>query len=161
FERTYNSTVQWHRVLLAGGGQAGGFYYALDITNVSDNPVAPPRFLWQLSTDAAGNPIFGNTVPTPAIAIVPTLASDGTRTQVAVAILPGGSGTLASTCPTPPKPTPTSGITTSSTANPNNPQGSPNYFNVTNSPPPLRCWSNTFTHGNPGTNGNQFGNGMA
>ena len=161
FERTTGSTVQWHRVLVAGGGQAGGFYYALDITNISDTPpVSPPQFLWQLSTDGAGNPIFGKTVPTPAITTVPIVQA-GTRTQVAVAILPGGSGTLAPTCPTPPSASPTSGITIPSTANPNNPQASGSYFSVPNNPPKLRCWATTFVPGNATTSSNQLGNGMA
>src|SRR5262249_32634486 len=33
FERAPGSTTNWHRVLIGSGGAAGGFYYALDITN--------------------------------------------------------------------------------------------------------------------------------
>src|SRR5262249_18612381 len=48
--RKGNDPVTWHRVLLASGGSAGGFYYALDITDPN-----APRFLWQLSRDQQGN----------------------------------------------------------------------------------------------------------
>src|SRR5262249_5042032 len=40
------ASTKWSSVLVAGGGSAGGFYYALDITNPYD-----PKFLWQLSTN--------------------------------------------------------------------------------------------------------------
>ena len=98
FERTPGSAPQWHRVLVSGGGAAGGFYYALDITN----PYSP-TFLWQISTNSTGSPIFGNNTPSPAITIV-AITENGTRTQVPVAILPGGGGVQAPTCAAPPAP---------------------------------------------------------
>ncbi|MCC6556600.1 MAG: hypothetical protein IT372_26875 [Polyangiaceae bacterium] len=93
FERTLlqaqTATSEWHTVLLAGGGPAGGFYYALDVTD----PTAP-RFLWQLSTDSSGSPLFGDSTPTPAMGMIEVeIASDDVR-EVAVAFLPGGSAPL-------------------------------------------------------------------
>jgi type IV pilus assembly protein PilY1 len=81
-------------VLLASGGAGGGFYYALDVTD----PKAP-KFLWQLSTDSSGVPLFGSSVPTPAIATI--ALKDGLEVkEVPVAILPGGSSPLLpGTCP--------------------------------------------------------------
>jgi type IV pilus assembly protein PilY1 len=92
FERTPTSSpVYWHRVLVAGSGAAsagaGGFYYALDVTDVNH-----PVFLWQISTDPNGVPLFGNITPRPAIGTV-AITESNTRTQVAVAFLAGGSGT--------------------------------------------------------------------
>jgi type IV pilus assembly protein PilY1 len=76
--------AQWRTVLVAGGGAGGGFYYALDVTDPYN-----PKFLWQIAQDSAGNSIFGDTVPSPAIATVKV----GPK-EVAVAILPGGSEPL-------------------------------------------------------------------
>ncbi|HVY46374.1 MAG TPA: hypothetical protein VHB21_10870 [Minicystis sp.] len=92
FERTEAQAVAgsagWHTVLLAGGGSAGGFYYALDVTDPTT-----PQFLWQLSTDANGNPLFGSTVPQPGIATI-ALKKGNEIEEVAVAILPGGTAPL-------------------------------------------------------------------
>jgi type IV pilus assembly protein PilY1 len=135
--RTANaSSVGWRRVLLAGGGQAGGFYYALDITDP-----AAPQFLWQLSTDGLGNPLFGSKVPTPAIANV-SIDLGGTRTTVPVAILAGGAGPRASLCTNPA----TSGVldptqsaaSANDTGNPNNPSTIGNNF--TAQATALGCW---------------------
>ncbi|XXX79999.1 hypothetical protein WMF30_14615 [Sorangium sp. So ce134] len=100
FERTSaqisGANATWSTVLLAGGGAGGSFYYALDVTDPRE-----PRFLWQLSTDGDGNPLFGETTPTPAIAMV-EMESGGEIREVAVAILPGGSAPLdtsQSACP--------------------------------------------------------------
>jgi type IV pilus assembly protein PilY1 len=87
--------AQWRTVLLAGGGAGGGFYYALDVTDPS-----APTFLWQLSTDDAGAPLFGKSTPTPAIATVAIKDQSGALKEVAVAILPGGSAPLnVGACP--------------------------------------------------------------
>ncbi|KYF55019.1 hypothetical protein BE04_27595 [Sorangium cellulosum] len=97
FERTSaqisEASASWSTVLLAGGGAGGGFYYALDVTN----PTAP-RFLWQLSTDEAGNPLFGASTPTPAIGMV-EMEDRGQIREIAVAILPGGSAPLDASQP--------------------------------------------------------------
>ena len=136
FERTATSTVQWHRVLVASGGAGGGFYYALDITD----PTKPPQFLWQVSTDGAGHPIFGLTTPKPAVTIV-AITENGVTTQVPVAILPGGSGALASSaCTTAPTRAPTTGIVTQNANNPSNPGGAYLPLDIHNLPP-LRCWA--------------------
>lgn len=96
YERRRDVAVKWSTVLVAGGGAAGGFYYALDITNPSQ-----PRFLWQLSKDVGGKPLFGETTSTPTITTLALADSGSDVKEVAVAILPGGSsGTLPSPCPT-------------------------------------------------------------
>lgn len=83
----------WHTVLLAGGGVAGGFYYALDVTD----PKAP-TFLWQISTDTSGVALFGDSTPTPAMGMV-QLEVSGVVKEVAVAFLPGGTAPIAAgTC---------------------------------------------------------------
>jgi type IV pilus assembly protein PilY1 len=92
FTRIGTGDNSWHRVLLSGGGQAGGFYYALEVTDPKN-----PRFLWQLSTDDKGNHLFGLTTPTPAIALV-NIRIAGVVQQVAIAILPGGSGVESTDC---------------------------------------------------------------
>jgi type IV pilus assembly protein PilY1 len=140
------TAATWHRVLLAGGGSAGGFYYALDVTD----PTAP-EFLWQLSTDAAGYPMFGLTTPTPTIAIVAIMIG-GTLTQVPVAILPGGSGTSIPCIGTPPQSpvfnaTVVNGVPIS-IASPNDMAGlnlnNKNGANMVNaSHQALRCWDNS------------------
>jgi type IV pilus assembly protein PilY1 len=148
FTRTPATTPVWHRVLVGSGGAAGGFYYALDITN----PYAP-TFLWQMSTSSAGNPIFGSATPSPAITIVAINVS-GTRTQVPVAILPGGTGTQASSCPTPPAHPSTSNITLNDPSNPSNTSGA--IYSISNfNAPPLRCWS---TNGNNSQGNSGVGN---
>ncbi|EYF06373.1 Type IV fimbrial biogenesis protein PilY1 [Chondromyces apiculatus DSM 436] len=75
----------YRTVLVAGGGAAGGFYYALDVTE----PKAPV-FLWQLSTDAGGRPLFGETAPQPAVALL-EIEEAGEVREVGVAILAGGA----------------------------------------------------------------------
>jgi type IV pilus assembly protein PilY1 len=133
FERTSTSSVNWHRVLVAGGGEGGGFYYALDVTRPRQ-----PRFLWQLSTDQKGNPFFGDTTPKPAVAIV-ALKQSGTRVQIPVAILSGGTGNLANNCNKPPTAPDRSKIQLNDARNPSNPSGT--VFNLaTANYPPLRCW---------------------
>ncbi|WP_437679843.1 hypothetical protein [Sorangium sp. So ce131] len=86
----------WRTVLVASGGAGGSFYYALDVTDPRD-----PQFLWQLSTDRSGNPLFGETTPTPTIAMV-EVEQNGEIREVSVAILAGGTApidTSASSCP--------------------------------------------------------------
>ncbi len=45
----------YETVLVAGGRGAGGFYHPLDVTDPQD-----PAFLWQLSSDTPGEPLFGS-----------------------------------------------------------------------------------------------------
>jgi type IV pilus assembly protein PilY1 len=82
------AAADWHTVLVAGFGAAGSGYYALDITN----PTAGPKMLWQLTTDAAQNRLFGERSGVPTIATLyfdPTVGGTNPK-QYAVAILPGG-----------------------------------------------------------------------
>ncbi len=86
-----NGVARWGTVLVGSGGSstAGGFYYALDVTNPTR-----PEFLWQLRTAGTGSvdaPLFGSSVPGAAIATVSIAATAGSIDQVAVAILAGGS----------------------------------------------------------------------
>jgi type IV pilus assembly protein PilY1 len=90
FKRTradrQDNVGDWRTVLVASGGYgaAGGFYYAIDITN----PVKP-KFLWQLSTQDDNKALFGQVVPGAAIATL--RVKNGVNVDhVAVAILPGG-----------------------------------------------------------------------
>ncbi len=91
FERTIgdaeSASAVWKSVLVGGGYLGGGFYYAIDITDPEN-----PTFLWQLSTDAAGTPIFGNISGNPAIATIAINENNSGTKEVAVAILPGGQG---------------------------------------------------------------------
>jgi type IV pilus assembly protein PilY1 len=130
--RTSTSAVQWHRVLVAGGGKGGGFYYALDVTIPTK-----PRFLWQLSTDwDKGDPMFGSYVPTPAITIV-NVTINGTTQQVPVAILPGGgTDSMVAHCASSLKSIPSS----DSDALVNDASNAHLLPGVIASPPDLRCW---------------------
>jgi len=87
------TTLTYRTVLVQsfGGSQAG--YFAVDITEPQKDPLNKegPRLLWQLTTDAAGLPLFGEKAATPLI----TTLRVGT-TEVAVAVLPGGAATPTS-----------------------------------------------------------------
>ena len=86
--------VNWRSVIVGSGGAGGGFYYALDVTNASS-----PRFLWQLSTNAAGDPLFSGKTIKPAITTVAIDDGNQDVREVAVAILPGGATSLSTgTC---------------------------------------------------------------
>jgi type IV pilus assembly protein PilY1 len=95
---------QWYSILLGTYGTTGG-YYALDITNPEptktvEDYTSGPRFLWQLTTDAEGNPLFGERSTRPAIATLYFVMPGSGNTdpaQHAVAILPGGYGGVRST----------------------------------------------------------------
>jgi len=105
------SRVTWRTVLVQGYGKGPSDdptgYYAIDITD----PVNGPRFLWQLSTDLAGNALFGTRSGTPTITTLYFDPEDGSRTrEIAVALLPGGDG------PTSANPDPAVTCTRSSTS---------------------------------------------
>jgi type IV pilus assembly protein PilY1 len=105
----------WRTILVQSFGSqspAGGGYFAVDITDpvLGDltNDDKGPRFLWQLTTDAGGKPLFGKG-GTP---VITTLFFDPTGTgspdnalEIPVALLPGGAttpgslGTPAQGCP--------------------------------------------------------------
>ncbi len=86
----------WRTILVQSFGGNRGGYFAMDITDPVPDPADStkgPKFLWQLTSDSAGQPLFGLTGATP---LITTLFYDdgtsaGTR-EVAVAVLPGGSG---------------------------------------------------------------------
>ncbi|APR81865.1 Type IV fimbrial biogenesis protein PilY1 [Minicystis rosea] len=136
--RAGTTMPSWHRVLVAGGGSAGGFYYALEITDPTN-----PRFLWQLSTDDRGNPLFGSTTPTPAIAIANVKLDSGGVQQVPIAILPGGNtGAIATKCNK--KDTKTSPIGQTYSNVLLNDANNPHLLSgITAAPPDVQCWSKT------------------
>jgi len=79
----------WRTVLVQAFGGTRGGYFALDITDpVISGDTGGPRFLWQLTTDSEGNPLFGEGGGTP---LITTAFLD--NKEVAVAVLPGGEGT--------------------------------------------------------------------
>jgi type IV pilus assembly protein PilY1 len=80
----------WRTILVQSLGEAGSGYFALDITDVNPSSVGGPRFLWQITTDAAATPtpIFGQG-GTPLITTL-SINEAGIRKEVAVAVLPGG-----------------------------------------------------------------------
>lgn len=79
-----DASSTWRTILVQGFGGAHAGYYAIDITSPK---VDGPKFLWQLTTDEAGNPLFGQSSGTP---IITTVFIGGK--EVAVAVLPGGYG---------------------------------------------------------------------
>jgi len=105
FERTTadavagaSASTTWRTILVQGFGGTYPGYFALDITNpdpvssIADGSGGGPQFLWQLTTDASGNPLFGSGGATPIITTL-LLDDDGSGArETPVAILPGGSG---------------------------------------------------------------------
>ncbi|MEZ4224149.1 MAG: PilC/PilY family type IV pilus protein [Polyangiaceae bacterium] len=77
---------QWRTILLQGFGGGRGGYFALDVTD----PAAGPKFLWQLTEDESGAPLFGNNSSTPVISTLFFDTGGGVVKEVAVAVLPGG-----------------------------------------------------------------------
>jgi type IV pilus assembly protein PilY1 len=91
-----NGTSLWTTALVSGlNGPTAGFY-ALDVTkpvHVAGDATTGPRFLWQITTDEDGKSLFGGGALTPAITTLFIQAGSMTEPrEVAVAILPGGSG---------------------------------------------------------------------
>ncbi|MBM4361197.1 MAG: hypothetical protein FJ104_00840, partial [Deltaproteobacteria bacterium] len=93
----------WRTVMVQGFGSGRGGYFALDVTKpriVAGDANTGPKFLWQLTTNEAGNQMFGKGSVTP---LITTLYLDLRRTglgggfteplrEVPVAVLPGGYG---------------------------------------------------------------------
>lgn len=78
----------WRTILVQSYGSAYSGFFALDVTD----PKAGPRFLWQLTTDAGGNELFGSGgTPTVATLYFDPSGGDNPR-EIAVALLPGGDG---------------------------------------------------------------------
>jgi type IV pilus assembly protein PilY1 len=94
FQRTQaaatSGTNTWRTVLVQsfGNPETAG-YFALDITDPVLGANSGPRFLWQLTTDADGNPLFGRGGATPLITTVFLDTGNG-EVEVPVAVLPGG-----------------------------------------------------------------------
>jgi type IV pilus assembly protein PilY1 len=91
------SNATWRTILVQSFGSQYPGYFALDITNPDptmtiDSQAGGPRFLWQITSDANGAPLFGTGGATP---IITTVDIDefgtGDIREVAVAVLPGGS----------------------------------------------------------------------
>ncbi|HEY8946954.1 MAG TPA: hypothetical protein VIM73_22075, partial [Polyangiaceae bacterium] len=93
-----NSNARWRTVLVQGFGPLRGGYFALDVTDPEldsdpNNIQRGPRFLWQLTTDAANRSIFGRKGANPAITTLYFDPSGGENPrEIAVAVLPGGAG---------------------------------------------------------------------
>lgn len=83
---TATELSEWRTILVQSFGSAYSGYFALDVTD----PVAGPTFLWQLTTDADGNELFGKGgTPTITTLYFDPTGGDNPR-EVAVALLPGG-----------------------------------------------------------------------
>ncbi|MEZ4227855.1 MAG: PilC/PilY family type IV pilus protein [Polyangiaceae bacterium] len=84
---------RWRTILIQSFGSAStrGGYFALDVTDPKPNSSGTkgPKFLWQLTTTDAGDPLFGPSTPTP---LITTLFFGDPAKEVAVAVLPGGDG---------------------------------------------------------------------
>lgn len=96
YERTLSGAREgkssWRTVMVQAFGGLRGGYFALDVTEpVRKDGAGGPQFLWQLTTDDKGNALFGNSGVTPLITTL--FFKDGDQNkEVAVAVLPGGSG---------------------------------------------------------------------
>lgn len=86
----------WRTVLVQGfgEGQVGSGYFALDITDPDRDNSLKPKFRWQLTRNASGQPLFGSG-GTPLITTVFLDAATGGPREVAVAVLPGGDALQA------------------------------------------------------------------
>lgn len=84
----------WRTVLVQSFGGTRGGYFALDVTDPkpSLDGSTGPKFLWQLTHDANGNALFGNSGATPLITTLFIDVGNGDEREVAVAVLPGGDG---------------------------------------------------------------------
>ncbi len=94
----------WRTILIQSFGSIYPGYFALDVTNPDptmtlNGDSGGPKFLWQITSDQSGNPLFGNGGGTPIISSL-LFDDDGTGVrEIAVAILPGGPGDTGSGSP--------------------------------------------------------------
>ena len=89
-----NGNTTWRTILVQSfGGEFPG-YFALDVTDpVPTTSGGGPKFLWQLTTGENNEPLFGTGGPTPLITTLFIKEAGSTISkEVAVAVLPGGSG---------------------------------------------------------------------
>lgn len=97
-----SETHSYRTIMVQGFGAKLGGYYALDVTSptvdIADSKKGP-KFLWQLTTDDAGNQLFGKGSGTPLITtlFMDTKQSTEPVREVAVAVLPGGLGDAPTT----------------------------------------------------------------
>lgn len=89
-------THTFRTVVVQSFGSKHGGYFALDVTKPapSADPTDGVKFLWQLTTDAAGNQLFGSGTPTPLVTTVFVDTGVGTEKvrEVPIAVLSGGIG---------------------------------------------------------------------
>lgn len=89
----------WRTAMVTGYGPAVPGYFALDITDPTYDSAKPtttgPQFLWQISNDSSGNALFGASVTPTITTVFMKDASMPEAREVAVALLPGGSGAPA------------------------------------------------------------------
>lgn len=109
FERTTtdaqsgaSTNVTWRTILVQGFGGTFPGYFALDVTNPDptmtiNGDAGGPKFLWQLTNDANGNPLFGAGGATPTITTLLVDEDGSGAREVPVAILPGGNSGGAGT----------------------------------------------------------------
>ena len=93
-----SANVTWRTILVQSFGGNFPGYFALDVTNPDpkmtiNEEAGGPKFLWQITNDAAGMPLFGKGGGTPIITTL-LVDEDGVNgaKEVPVAILPGGVG---------------------------------------------------------------------
>jgi type IV pilus assembly protein PilY1 len=112
FERSsadaQSASSSWRTILIQSFGAKRPGYFAIDVTEPVPNESQPlpdpsdadhsrggPRFLWQLTEDADGNPLFGQGGVTPLITTLFFDPSGGDDPrEIAVAVLPGGVGSI-------------------------------------------------------------------
>ncbi|MES1176714.1 MAG: hypothetical protein ABUL62_20490 [Myxococcales bacterium] len=109
FERTTSdaqagasTNVTWRTILVQGFGGTFPGYFALDVTNPDpqmtiNGEAGGPKFLWQLTSDANGKPLFGAGGATPTITTLLVDEDGSGAREVPVAILPGGNSGGAGT----------------------------------------------------------------
>jgi type IV pilus assembly protein PilY1 len=87
----------WRTILVQSFGADEPGYFALDVTEPVVGPSSGgPKFLWQLTKDETGRELFGSGGATP---LITTVFID--KSEVAVAVLPGGKGDASSAGPCP------------------------------------------------------------
>lgn len=85
---------QWRTIMVQSFGGNRGGYFAMDVTDPEvpadpNDPTKGPKFLWQLTEQSDGTPLFGRGGATPLITTIYYDGGSGAK-EVAVAILPGG-----------------------------------------------------------------------
>ena len=95
-DQARGGTGVWRTILVQSFGAQRPGYFAIDVTDPVPSAGGGPKFLWQLVSDSAGNPLFGRGGGTP---LVTTVYLGGK--EVAVAVLPGGYGDAGTAGPAP------------------------------------------------------------